>query len=588
MSYLQKSLKFAGKTSKASGIQFFGGRVRYMLINEHTLPEVLRHCEEAHSHRVAFSFAGEESDTFGQFVEKVHDLSAKLSAAGLQKGDAVAILSENMPNWGVAYFAIASLGGVVVPILPDFHESAIHNILEHSESKALFVSEKLFPKVEAVAAGICTVFTTDTLTPSPPAATPGLFREADAENEQPREVDIAEDDLAAIIYTSGTTGHSKGVMLTHRNIVFNALRAQGIVNIGSNERMLSILPLAHTYECTLGLVLPVLMGINVSYLSGPPTPTSLVAAMAEIKPTIMLSVPLIIEKIYKRRILPELTGSTAKRMAYSKPTGRKLMHKIAGRKLLKTFGGNLKCFCIGGAPLSPEVERFLREAGFPYAIGYGMTETAPLLAGVEPCKTKYRSTGSVLPGVELKIHDPDPESGEGEIWARGPNIMKGYYKLPEQTTEVLDSEGWLKTGDLGVMDDDGYLYIKGRLKNVIIGPSGENIYPEEIEAVMNEFDGVLESLVYEQGNRLVAKVHLDQERLEECLKSVKTIESAMRSKMKVFLENLRTGVNRNLAQYCHVHTVIEQQEPFEKTPTQKIKRFLYVASRCSKGDNSAA
>ena len=440
-----------------------------MLISVHTLPEVLRHCEEAHAHRVAFSFVGEEPETFGRFVEKVRELSSRLAGLGLKKGDAVAILSENMPNWGVAYFAVTTMGCVVVPILPDFHASAIHHILEHSESKALFVSDKLAAKVEGATSQLKTVISMDDLAFRGSAqlvcsTEHGLSESFSATNP------IAEDDLAAIIYTSGTTGHSKGVMLSHRNIVFNAVKAQGLINIGGQERMLSILPLAHTYECTLGLVLPVLMGINVSYISGPPTPSSLVAAMGEIKPSFMLSVPLIIEKIYKRRVLPELTASAAKRMAYSQPTGRKLMHRLAGRKLMKTFGGNLRCFCIGGAPLSPEVERFLREARFPYAIGYGMTETAPLLAGVEPCKTRYRSTGSVLPGVELKIHEPDPETGEGEIWVRGPNIMQGYYKSPQLTGEVLDKDGWLQTGDLGVMDDDGYLYIKGRLKNVIIGP----------------------------------------------------------------------------------------------------------------------
>ncbi|MFW5487525.1 MAG: AMP-binding protein [Desulfovibrio sp.] len=554
-----------------------------MLISEYTLPVVLRHCEENYTHHAGFSFAGEESGTYGQFVEKVHELAGRLAGLGFRMGDKIAILGENMPNWGVAYFAITTLGCVVVPILPDFHPSAIQHILEHSESKALFVSEKLSWKVEEATAGLHTVFSVNSLEITS-SVRPCCSEMQDGMDEAPY---IGEDDLGAIIYTSGTTGHSKGVMLSHKNIVFNAVKAQELINIGGTERMLSILPLAHTYECTLGLVLPVLMGIHVSYLSGPPTPTSLVAAMGEVKPSLILSVPLIIEKIYKRRILPELTASTAKRVAYSKPAGRKLMHRLAGRKLLKTFGGNLRCFCIGGAPLSPDVERFLREAHFPYAVGYGMTETAPLLAGVEPCKTRYRSTGSVLPGVEMKIHDPDPETGEGEIWVRGPNIMLGYYKAPELTCEVMDEDGWLQTGDLGVMNEDGYLYIKGRLKNVIIGPSGENIYPEEIEAVMNEFDGVLESLVYEQGNRLVAKVHLDYERLEECLKSVKTIESAMRSKVMVFLEDLRTRLNRNLAQYSHVHTVIEQEEPFEKTPTQKIKRFLYVASECSKRANPA-
>jgi len=295
-----------------------------------------------------------------------------------------------------------------------------------------------------------------------------------------------------------------------------------------------------------------------------------------VKPTVMLSVPLVIEKIYKGRIHPQLTGNPVVRGLYGIPFIRRRLNAAAGRKLLASFGGKLRIFTIGGAPLAPDVEFFLREAGFPYAIGYGLTETSPLVAGSAPQSTRFRSTGFPVPGVRIKIDNPDPASGEGEILIKGPVVMKGYYKDPQRTAAVMTPEGWFRSGDLGAFDGDGYLYIKGRLKNLILGPSGKNIYPEEIESTINEFDIVLESLVFQEDNLLAARVHLNYEELDKLFSRVQLTESQIREKMRSLLEDLRRQINGRLSSFSRLQRLIEQREPFEKTPTQKIKRHLYV------------
>jgi long-chain acyl-CoA synthetase len=295
----------------------------------------------------------------------------------------------------------------------------------------------------------------------------------------------------------------------------------------------------------------------------------------------MLSVPLVIEKIFKTKIHPQLTANAVLRGLYRLPFLRKRLHAIAGKKLLKTFGGALRLFCVGGAPLSPDVELFLREAGFPYAMGYGLTETAPLVAGTNAGRSRYRSTGPPLPGTEIRIDRPDPHTGEGEILIKGPTVMKGYYKDPKRTAEVLSSDGWFRSGDLGMFDADGYLYIKGRLKNMILGPNGKNIYPEELESIINEFDLVLESLVYEQAGQIIARIHLNYEEFERTLGGSDRQESELRSEIIRMLERLRGEINQRLPAYARVQKMIEQREPFEKTPTQKIKRHLYVPSPVS-------
>jgi long-chain acyl-CoA synthetase len=388
--------------------------------------------------------------------------------------------------------------------------------------------------------------------------------------------DIEEDDLAAILYTSGTTGHSKGVMLTHKNIVSDAISTLGIVTLSETDRLLSILPLFHTMESTLGLFTPMLCGSAIYYMDKPPTAAALLPALAKVKPTVMIAVPLIIEKIYKQKILPQLTSKVVVRSLYKVPPVRKKLHKVAGKKLLKTFGSELRMFCIGGAPLSAEVEIFMKEGGFPYAVGYGLTETSPLLTGTNPDGIRYRSAGKPIPDVQIDIRDKDPDTGEGEIFAKGPMVMKGYYKDPEKTKEVLSDDGWFRTGDLGVVDKDGYLFIKGRLKNVIIGSNGKNIYPEEIESLINENPYVFESLVYEKEGKLIARVFLNYDSIDQDHQIEKLNDTKSREIIDKILVDILNEINNRVSTFSKLHRVLEQPEPFEKTPTQKIKRYLYL------------
>lgn len=402
-------------------------------------------------------------------------------------------------------------------------------------------------------------------------------RQYDPSSLPVKSYEVAEEDLASIIYTSGTTGRSKGVMLTHKNISFNALKGRKIQWIDENDRFLSVLPLSHTYENTLGLILPMLCGSCVYYLRKPPTPAVLLPALAEVRPTMMLTVPLIIEKIYFNKILPAFRDNLIIKLLYKVPFLRKILNKAAGKKLVKTFGGELKFYGIGGAKLNRTVERFLIEAKFPYAIGYGLTETSPLLAGTNPELSVFESTGPAIEGVELKINNPDPKTGEGEIWAKGPNVMKGYYKEPDMTKEVLNPDGWFKTGDLGIFDRNNNLFIKGRLKNMIVGASGENIYPEEIESIINNFRFVVESLVVQQKGKLVALVHINMEELEKKYQNLKQdMTKQLEDKVDEVLNELQEYVNSQVNKFSQINKVVLQPVPFQKTATQKIKRFLYT------------
>jgi long-chain acyl-CoA synthetase len=523
----------------------------------------------------AYAFAGEEPITFENAAAQISALTAFLQKNGIGYGDKVAILSVNMPNWAIAYFSITFMGAVVVPILPDFSVTEVANVLEHSGSKALFVSSGLLSKIEGTQSEMLRIailiedysllFSDDQSVSFDPNAVPALNYE------------VKEEDLASIIYTSGTTGRSKGVMLSHKNISFDALKGRNIQYIDENDRFLSVLPLSHTYENTLGLILPMLCASCVYYLRKPPTPSVLLPALEIVRPTMMLTVPLIIEKIYYNKVLPAFTDKWIIKLLYKLPFIRKKLNQIAGKKLFNTFGGEIKFFGIGGAKLNKNVERFLREAKFPYAIGYGLTETAPLIAGSNPKKTIYESTGPAIEDIELIINNPDRKSGEGEIWARGPMVMKGYYKDPEMTAEVITPDGWFKTGDLGTLDSNNNLFIKGRLKNMIVGASGENIYPEEIESVINNFRFVAESLVVQQKGKLVALVHLNMEELEKKYLHMKQdMSDKYEEKKEELLNELKEYVNSQVSKFCQINKVVLQPVPFQKTATMKIKRFLYT------------
>jgi len=540
-----------------------------------TFPSILQHSVDNFGDRPALSFIDENVISYNSVNKRVLSIVALLEKLEIKPGDKVAILSANMPNWGITYFAIVSMGAVVIPILPDFSEAEIENILNHSESKAIFVSSNLQSKIENFKNNILLHrLLIDDLSV---IETNELAHPLIDESLPVRQYTIAEEDLAVIIYTSGTTGKSKGVMLTHKNIISNAIASRGVQEINSNDRFLSVLPLSHTYENTIGLVLPILCGACVYYLKKAPTPAVLLPALKVVRPTLMLTVPLIIEKIYRNKVLPSFNKSWLTRGLYAIPYIRKKFNRLAGKKLMRTFGGELKFFGIGGAKLDKTVEKFLREAKFPYAIGYGLTETSPLLAGVNASNTKLQSTGPAIEGVTLKINNPGKLTGEGEIWAKGPNVMKGYYKEPELTKEVITEDGWFKTGDLGIIDQSNYVYIRGRSKNVIIGPSGENIFPEDIESIINNFKHVVESLVIQQKGKLVARVHFNREEIEEKYKHLKEeITEYAEKKCEELRQELHDHVNARVNKFSKIQKVLIEKEEFAKTATKKIKRFLYA------------
>lgn len=505
---------------------------------------------------------------YSDLGKAIDEMAGLLYSFGLEKGDKVALYSQNMPNWVIAYFAVVARGLVIVPILPDFTREEVENVLIHSEAKALFVSERLKPKTDGlelphlkakIKLEDLTVISGEITTPKP---------------EKIAEIAVNEEDIAAIIYTSGTTGRSKGVVLTQKNITFVAMQSYTIFPINEHDVFLSFLPLSHTYENSIGMLYPIMYGASIYYLEKPPTAASLLPAMAKIRPTMMLSVPLIMEKLYKNQIQAKFVKTKFSRMIYKSPVFRILIHRIAGKKLYQTFGGRLKFFGIGGAKLDSRVERFLKEAKFPYAIGYGLTETAPLLAGAAPHQTKLQSTGYAMEGVELKLNEPN-KKGVGEIWAKGPNVMVGYYKNPEATDEVLTQDGWFRTGDLGKFDAKQRLFIKGRMKNTIISASGENIYPEDIESVINNTQYVVESLVIEEDGYLVAKVILDIEAIEKNIAHLKAVIDEKKEKYTEWKQHFTKELNAKLNRASQINRVDIMDEPFEKTASQKIKRFLY-------------
>jgi len=549
----------------------------YENLENFTLPALLDRSVKLYGENKVLSKVSQTPMTYNELNEKVFSIIQLLKDNGIRKGDKVALLSENMPNWAVAYFSVTYFGGVIVPILPDFHPSDVQHIIRHSEAKAVFVSNKHLQTIEELEdSNMKFVIRLDTLEMIDELTNHSYMSKLTqriASKELPRP---QEDDMAALLYTSGTTGHSKGVMLSHKNLVTNAMSAYKNVTITPEDTFLSILPLAHTLECTVGMIVPILHGSDVVYIDKTPTPNVLIKAFSVVQPTMMLSVPLIIEKIYKNKVLPKFTGSALMRFLYNIPFVRKKLNKIAGKKLIETFGGKLRFFGIGGAALSPFVEKFLAEAEFPYIIGYGLTETSPLIAGTRlGHPVKIGSTGLPMVGVDVKIHEPNPNNGEGEIYVKSPSVMLGYYKDEDQTKEVMDGE-WFKTGDLGYLDQDGYLFISGRSKNVIIGPGGENIYPEQIEAIINQHNTVLDSLVVESNGKLIARVHLDYELIDKMFKADNTPESEVKEKIDKLLEEMRNDVNGQVASFSKIVKFVEQIEPFVKTPTKKIKRYLYM------------
>jgi len=564
----------------------------FIKLPELTLKSLFEYSIESYSDRPVLQFVDDKPISYKQLAQNVEVIQEMLHSYGIVAGDRVALYSENMPNWAAVYFAVTTMGAVIVPILPDFHTSEAIHIGIHAECKAAFVSQKLFETMldEKQPPSMNLLVILDKLLVLTKLSTPSKIDQViqksgeqfskamgklSKDKKKSKEFDVQEDDLAAIIYTSGTTGNSKGVMLSHKNITFDATASQHVVDIYSDDRFLSILPLAHTYECTVGMVIPILNGASIYYIQKPPTPTILLKAMASVKPDFILTVPLVVEKIYKNKILPNFQKNIFIKTLYSIPFMRKKLNKIAGKKLHDSFGGKVRFFGIGGASVSPIVEKFLREAEFPYCIGYGLTETAPFLAGTDPTATKFKAIGPVIPGTKLELRDIN-EDGEGTLWAKGPNIMMGYYKDEEKTAEVMDEDGWFNTEDIGYFDEDGYFFMSGRAKNIIVGSSGENIYPEQIEATINAHNLVTDSLVFDNEGVLTARIYLDYDKLDEVFGVKQRSETKIHEKVSEILEQIRIDVNESVSSFSRIRKVIEQREEFIKTPTKKIKRYLYT------------
>ena len=542
-----------------------------MTIN--TLYELVRNSVEKFASKVAFSMFEGDDVTYAEVGRRIEKVQEILTGAGLRAGDKVALLSSNMPNWGVCYFAVTSAGMVAVPILPDFSGEELDMIIAHSEAKALLVSDRLFTKLSKQTIERLNVV----------VRTKNLGVIAQRVRGEGTMAVPKPDDLAVIIYTSGTTSKPKGVMLTHAALCAQVGISSGIFPVLPDDVFLSVLPLSHTYECSIGMIYPFSRGARVVYLDRPPTASALMPALRAVRPSVMLIVPLIIEKIYRHQVLAKFNSNGFWRTLYKVGFLRRYLHRVAGKKLLKLFGGRLRFLGIGGAKLDGGAEKFLLEAKVPYAIGYGLTETAPLLAGAAPSQVRLGSTGPQAPGVQLRLEHINPDTRQGEVVALTPSVMLGYFKNPEATKEVFTDDGWFRTGDLGEFDKDGWLYIKGRLKNMIVGPGGENIYPEDIETVLNSHVYIADSIVTEQEGRLVALVHFNRDEIEAMVDNWReeweTKKEAWEAKTEQLKKEIMDFVHAKVNRFSRISEVVEEKDDFAKTPTHKIKRFLYNRSK---------
>jgi len=552
---------------------------------EKTLIRLIDESCASNETRPALGFAFQRPLTYRELQEQSIRLAALLRDEGIRKEDRVAILAENSPQWGIAYFAIVRLGAIAVPILPDFTEADIQYILKDSEAKILFTTQPQLEKIcgfnahrfravitlDDSADRNCLVETekfTDALARA--AALPE--RKIKAVSEQ----SPAAEDIASIIYTSGTSGHSKAVMLTHKNFFSTVESTQAVIDCRGGWTFLSVLPMSHVYEFAISFLLPLSCGAKIVYAGKTPTPRVLESICRKERPNVICLVPMIMEKIYKKKILPALEGSKIIRTALKLPVIRKPILTRVGGQLKKFFGDDLLLVAFGGAALNIEVERFLAEADFPYLAGYGLTETAPLVSGGpwgDPT-IALGSSGKPVPGVEVKITVTDPVIGLGEIHVRGDNVMKGYYKNPGLTAETIDRDGWLATGDLGYLDEKNNLFIEGRSKSVIVLSHGENIYPEAIEEKIYAYADVAECLVVESGrDKLAARVYLDYEVIDQATAGKSPQEKL--DYIAELLKKIKREVNGQLPSYSQLSQIIEQREPFSKTATHKIKRYLY-------------
>lgn len=527
----------------------------------------------------ALSNYKEKGYTYKEIAEKILKLHILFKESGINVGDKIALVGRNSANWCVTYLAAVTYGAVIVPILPDFKPDDLTNIINHSDSRMLFADDKIydllhigkmteiigvvslddFRMILSCAAGFENGFTSGN------AIYKKLYPEL--KKEDVRFSEISNDHLAVISYTSGTTGFSKGVMITHNCLAANVRYAQNNMPLKPGDPLVSFLPLAHTYGCAFEFLFPFTIGCHITILSKTPSPQIIIQAFKEIKPRLILSVPLVIEKIFKKQLLPVISKPHM-RILLMIPLLNKILYRKINEKLVETFGGRFAEIVIGGAAFNPDAEKFFKKIKFRFSVGYGMTECGPLISYASWDTTKPGASGRSVDTLEVTIDSPDPETIVGEIILRGENVMTGYYKNEKATREMIDEKGWMHTGDLGIIDKEGNIFIKGRSKSMILGPSGKNIYPEEIEAVINNKDYIVESVVISVDNKLVALVFPDYDMVKR--------DNLSEEDLNAIFDKTRKEVNERLPDFMSVSKFRIHPEEFAKTPKRSIKRFLYT------------
>ncbi|MDR1683207.1 MAG: AMP-binding protein [Candidatus Symbiothrix sp.] len=525
-------------------------------------------------------YGTDNSYTYGEIAREIAKLHLLFEDVGIRHGEKIAVIGKSSCGWCIAYLATVTYGAVIVPVLQDFNPSDVHHIINHSESTLLFTADSIWDNLEEEklpnlrAAFSLTDFglkyeKEGEVVSSIVSRIPDVFAQK-YPDFTPKEIqypEISNDEIAVLNYTSGTTGFSKGVMITGNNLAGNILFAHAIFNLAPGDVMLSFLPLAHTYGAAFEFLYALTAGCTVTLLSKTPSPKILLKAFADTQPALILSVPLILEKIYKNMILPML-AKTPMKVALSLPLLDKTIYAQIRKKLIHAFGGKFIQIIIGGAPLNAEVEDFLRKIDFPMSVGYGMTECAPLISFTLYSENPpAHSCGQVLKCMEARIDSEDPFNIAGEIQVRGRNVMRGYFKNEDATKAIFTEDGWLKTGDLGTLDVDNNIFIRGRSKSVILSANGQNIYPEEVEAKLDNLPFVMESLVVERNGKLVALVYPDYDAIDKNGLHENDLKKAM-------AQNKET-LNKMVAVYERISEIDLYAQEFEKTPKKSIKRYLY-------------
>jgi long-chain acyl-CoA synthetase len=527
----------------------------------------------------ALSNYKEKGYSYKEIAEKILKLHILFKGSGVKEGEKIALVGRNSANWCVTYLAVVTYGAVIVPILPDFKPDDLANIINHSDSRLLFADDKIYESIDITKmpeiTGVLSlddfkmVLSGNSTFKESFSSLEEKFSKAfsDLKKEEIKFSDISNDQLAVISYTSGTTGFSKGVMITHNSLAANVRYAQENMPLESGDPVVSFLPLAHTFGCAFEFLFPFTLGCHITILTKTPSPQILIQAFKEIKPRLILSVPLVVEKIYKKQLLSVISKPHMKILLAIPGINNILFRKIR-EKLTETFGGRFKEVVVGGAAFNADAEKFFKKIGFRFTVGYGMTECGPLISYASWDTTKPGASGRAVDTLEVTIDSPDPENIVGEIILRGENVMTGYYKNEKATREMIDEKGWMHTGDLGLIDKEGNIFIKGRSKSMILGPSGQNIYPEEIEAFINNKDYIAESVVISTDNKLIALVYPDYEMMKR--------DNISEDQLAGILDKTRNEVNGRLPEFMAVSKFRIHPEEFAKTPKRSIKRFLYT------------